>query len=406
MARARRRLTGAPTRASAAAPDAERARPARHRASRDRSRPDRAAAHRPGGSGRASRASTPSAPAIAAMVRPAFGLSVRRPSRRSTRAAPAADCPREPRARDERGGGQPRRHVVGDVVGARGGAAEILELVPPVADHGVGGVHRAIGPRQRQAARDTAQARARHVEAERRDDAVGEVLGEGLDRGGGDRALVERRSVSRLTRCQATWRRAPSRSPADQVPAHDLDGGEEPAQREAALEQPRLGERRGRAGQLAQEGLRDQRRARREAGHDQDEEGAVERQVVRSARRPRAGERDEPADPRHRMPAIGRIPDEEIQRHRESQQRHRLTATISSSQLVDERDPDQQGPARQRLRERHGRRGGGRSRPPRRRGAPCEEERATWTSRTRPVASSHTCSSTVPPSPWRRAASG
>src|SRR5437899_2276364 len=79
---------------------------------------------------------------------------------------------RGPGPRHDRRGGQPGRHVVEGVVGARGGAAEILELVPPVPDHGVRGVHRAVGPGEREARAGPTQQRPRGIEADRPDQAV------------------------------------------------------------------------------------------------------------------------------------------------------------------------------------------------------------------------------------------
>ena len=65
-----------------------------------------------------------------------------------------------------------------------------------------------------------------------------------------------------------------------------------------------------------------ERAARRHARHDQDQEAAVEGEIFGSAGREPPAARNEPADPRHRVPAVWRVAGEEVERRRQYQHRH------------------------------------------------------------------------------------
>ncbi len=96
---------------------------------------------------------------------------------------------------------QTRRHEIGDIVDARGGPAKGLVPLGAVADHGIERVDRLV-------ADDAGQPEQRAPE-HRRDDAVGGIFGEALDRGARDAGLVELVRGSRPT-IIATFLRAAS----------------------------------------------------------------------------------------------------------------------------------------------------------------------------------------------------
>jgi len=109
-------------------------------------------------------------------------------------------------------GCQPRGQVVGDVVGAGGGPAEVLVPGTAVADHGVEGVHRPVGEQAGQA-RDRAP-------QQRRNHGVGRVLGDRLDDGPGDLRLVEtvRAAANQVGELLAgRWQVAPAQVGGDGV---------------------------------------------------------------------------------------------------------------------------------------------------------------------------------------------
>ena len=94
----------------------------------------------------------------------------------------------------ERGGandqqrGEPRRRQVDEIVEPRGGPSERLVARGAVADHAVGGVDRLVGGA-------AGKPGERHPE-HRRDDAVGEILGQALDRRARHAGLVEHLRVA------------------------------------------------------------------------------------------------------------------------------------------------------------------------------------------------------------------
>ena len=83
---------------------------------------------------------------------------------------------------------EPRRRQVDEIVEPRGGPAEGLVARRAMADHAVGGVDRLVDG-------GAGQARERHPE-HRRHDAVGEILGQALDRGARHAGLVERLGIA------------------------------------------------------------------------------------------------------------------------------------------------------------------------------------------------------------------
>ena len=89
---------------------------------------------------------------------------------------------------DEEQRREPRGREVQDVVEPRRGAAEVAVAVVEVADHAVGGVHRLVGGAAGQTGEGEPEGRG--------DDAVGEVLGEALDRGARDAGGIERLRVA------------------------------------------------------------------------------------------------------------------------------------------------------------------------------------------------------------------
>ena len=97
----------------------------------------------------------------------------------------AADAPL---ARTISSADKPRRRQVDEIVEPGGGEAEVLVARRVVADHAVGGVDRLVG----RAAGKPADREPEH----RRDDAVGEILGEAFDRGARHAGLVERIGIA------------------------------------------------------------------------------------------------------------------------------------------------------------------------------------------------------------------
>ena len=133
----------------------------------------------------------PSAPAIAASGQPAFGERwlARIAHDRSPGAAPASK-PGSSAAAAQRGTVPHSREAgkIDEVVEARGRPAEGEIALAFMADHAVGRVDGLVERGARQAADDQPE--------QRRDDAVGIVLGKALDGGAADTGLIERARIA------------------------------------------------------------------------------------------------------------------------------------------------------------------------------------------------------------------
>src|SRR5436305_627806 len=124
-------------------------------------------------------------PTPRALPRGCLPARPRRPAApRAEDARPPAALAREPRAGDDRPAREARGRQVEQVVEPRADLAKVLEGPLAIAEHRVGGVDRAVDGGTRQPERE--------VEAHGRDERVGQVLGDRLDRRRGDVSRVER----------------------------------------------------------------------------------------------------------------------------------------------------------------------------------------------------------------------
>src|SRR5207248_9406413 len=126
-------------------------------------------------------------------------------------------------ADDERRRGEPRGDEVQRIVETRGDLTEPLERAVAITDHRVGGVYRAIRGRSREPEGE--------IEAERRYERVGEILGDRLHDGGCDLVAREGRSGAADELLRQRHARGVEVSTGERR-GHATRGGDESAERE------------------------------------------------------------------------------------------------------------------------------------------------------------------------------